>query len=122
MLPTTIKSIFMNGHTIKAVKRINIPSGMASITMKVGNTKINLHMDKIDLDSIMNKIASGLINHPRESPYTFASECMKEAIYQALVLASENATASLGWDGHIGSEPHGVVNRQSILNVEKLIT
>lgn len=71
-------------------------------------------MDKIDLDAIIDKVRQP---HPgRWDSITVnemaAKECMKEAIHQALVLASEQA-----WYSYENQE----INKQSILDVEKLV-
>lgn len=75
-------------------------------------------MDKIDLDAIINNFK----NTSRiEEPYTNSDfkKCMKEAIHQALVLASENAVAKEN-PADYGSGDIWV-DKQSILDVEKLI-
>lgn len=68
-------------------------------------------MDSIDLDAII------FDNLKDNSPST-VRECMKDAIHQALVLASEKASAYI--DGQIGDFTASV-NKQSILDVEKLV-
>lgn len=76
-------------------------------------------MDKIDLDAILQQEykLDGPIFSDR------IKRCMKEAIHQALVLASENAT--IKGEYKIAIEGNGftehTVDKQSILDVEKLI-
>jgi hypothetical protein len=113
-------------------------------------------MDKIDLDAIITeeatKFSTAALNPNTpgsgEAYVLFATNCMKEAIHQALVLASENATKDKnrvtdyitllrgesfeGWskdavNGYmtclesIMQFIHKIDSKQSILDVEKLI-
>lgn len=73
-------------------------------------------MDKIDLDGIINKNWSAT---QVSSDIVELRDCMKEAIDQALVLASDRAKA----EGTV-DEDHNVVawvEKQSILDIRKLI-
>lgn len=65
-------------------------------------------MDRIDLDTIMGD-AGVFSTHGQQMKWA-----MKEAVHQALVLASEKATATIYGD-------EAIVDKQSILDVEKLI-
>lgn len=77
-------------------------------------------MDKIDLHSIRMQALKNLndIPYPGWTPAQLADESMKLAIRQALVLASEKATATAysNQDGEWAE-----INEQSILDIEKLI-
>lgn len=74
-------------------------------------------MDKIDLDAIIEK--SDL--NPDTTDLDDVKKCIKEAVHQALVLASKKATIDFVWTDICGRfEPTGV-NSQSILDVEKLV-
>lgn len=58
--------------------------------------------------------------------FKFFKEAMKEACHQTLKLAAENAIAKIerDWSGNTGSEyydDYAIVDRQSILDVIKLI-
>ncbi len=75
--------------------------------------------DKIDLDAIIKKA-----ENEREEwllDDSFMKLCMKEAIHQTLVLASEKAVAGCIHDHRDGGGMIAVVDKQSILDVDKLI-
>lgn len=82
-------------------------------------------MDKINLHSIRMNVL-GRIN-PHWTPAELADECMKEAIHQALILASEkakikNETIDVNLNSSIMiNNMKIVVDKQSILDVEQLI-
>lgn len=99
-------------------------------------------MDKIDLDAIINNNRTALTNRSLDSvlgsrPYSkMLREVMREAIHQALQIASENAKLITHHTMHPKGYPYGMVNQQpdvdlndqyiiveeqSILDVEKLI-
>jgi hypothetical protein len=74
-------------------------------------------MDKIDLDAILEKECWLLYTQGVATKET-VGKAMKEAIHQAVVLASEKA--------HTNTEncvyaDQAIVDKQSILDVEKLI-
>jgi len=70
--------------------------------------------NKIDLDAIMRDF----FDYSKSS----AKECMKEAIRQALVLASENAHAYLDYDCETeDGYPSAIIDRDSIMEIEKRI-
>jgi len=76
--------------------------------------------DKIDLDAIISDELMISIKDIKlgqiDLMFDQAKRCMKEAIHQSLVLASENATVDISEGGSdIG------VDKQSILDIEKLI-
>lgn len=76
--------------------------------------------DKIDLDAIIVSVWPGLVTGPNENPNI--KKAMKEAIHQALVLASEHAnTETIGISDGYECWDVTSVDKQSILNVEKLI-
>jgi hypothetical protein len=73
-------------------------------------------MGKIDLDAIQLKYVS----RSKETVWPTneqVREMMKEAIHQALVLACENATASVRGQGDYWAE----IDEESIMEVEKMI-
>lgn len=72
-------------------------------------------MDKIDLDVIIDQDA--IAKHMDVIDKSATRECMKEAIHEALVLASEKAKVK--WYPEDGTMQG--VDKQSILDVEKLI-
>lgn len=76
--------------------------------------------DKIDLDAIIEEEGKNPY-YEGDVPYTFATECMKKAIHQALVLASRKAIAGCIHDHRDGGGMIAIVDKQSILDVEKLI-
>lgn len=87
-------------------------------------------MDKINLDAIITTVSPILdefLNNPDVQYIRIqVKNMMKEAIHQALVLASEKVKPAFrelkntekGWPGKIWSG----IDKQSILDVEKLIT
>jgi hypothetical protein len=81
--------------------------------------------DKIDLADIMDKVDRDFAQrYPTMAmtPGQYREACMKEAIHQALVLASEKATTMDEYGGNTGSQYYdSVVDKQSILDIEKLI-
>lgn len=80
-------------------------------------------IENIDLDAIEKKVNEEYkIKHPQMcmSPQQERQACMKEAVHQALVLASEKA--AIEWDeGDDGEAVTVGIDKQSILDVEKLI-
>jgi hypothetical protein len=76
-------------------------------------------MDQIDLDAIISKMEDEREDYDLSND--FMKVCMKEAIHQALVLASEKATATAILTHYDHNSYIGVVDKQSILDVEKLI-
>lgn len=72
-------------------------------------------MDKIDLDAIIEK--SDL--NPDTTDLDDVKKCIKEAVHQALVLASEQPPTKV-YMPH-GGYLTGGIDKQSILEVEKLI-
>lgn len=75
-------------------------------------------MDKIDLDAIYTKIMGGNTSTTYPSR---VKDMMKEAIHQALVLASEKAITDGIPTDICGTWEITGVNKQSILDVENLI-
>lgn len=75
-------------------------------------------MDKIDLDAIINMEVVSPQRNSFTATRTNLHNLMKEAINQALVLASENAKVDEQYDG---MHSHPIVDKQSILDVDKLI-
>lgn len=92
-------------------------------------------MDKIDLDAIIKHMED--IREEFTLDNSFVKVCMKEAIHQALVLASEKATIQQinphtrevqyeGLESYYFNNPNGpdeeiTVYKQSILDIETLI-
>lgn len=71
--------------------------------------------NKIDLDAIKKKFPGS------SADPNFADLCMKEAIRQALVLASEKAQIILLHGSPYAEEKEYGVDKQSILNVIDLV-
>ena len=80
-------------------------------------------MDKIDLNAITEKVDNSMPSDIYERPKVFARLCMIETIHQALVLASENATATAHENpaDYGTGEKWAVVDKQSILSIIDLI-
>lgn len=78
-------------------------------------------MDKIDLDAIIRKIdpIGSLWLNTRD--WHKVKELMKETGKQAFVLASEKAEVNGTYKSEEGHLEGGGVNKQSILDMEKLI-
>lgn len=76
-------------------------------------------MNTIDLDAIIEEVEKEDPYFEGDLPYSFAIECMKKVIHQALVLASEKAKAVNPVKG--GMIQPAEVDKQSILDIEKLI-
>ena len=83
-------------------------------------------MDKIDLMDVVDHLMKENKIFPTYDNYSNAqfstkdlAVSMKEAIHQALVLASENATATVKFVDY--DDAIGIVDKQSVLDVEKLI-
>jgi len=83
-------------------------------------------MNKINLDVIMEQIEErfelDLDNYNPSCSDQFVThtrECMKEAVHQALVLAAKNVRMDYGGLGHFDTPTE--INKQSILDIEKLI-
>lgn len=77
-------------------------------------------MNTMDLDAIARKHIEA---KPYYNKYMIAKLCMREAVHEALVLASENAAISKAQKMPNGTWEIGVkrINKQSILDIEKLI-
>lgn len=78
-------------------------------------------MDKINLDNIIEKTENEREDYDLST--NFMKVCMKEVAHQVLVLASENAI--IKGEYKIAIEGNGfiehIVDKQSILDIEKLI-
>jgi len=68
-------------------------------------------MGRIDLDAIIKEHMPFVIHGNSPGPYIGARQGLKEAIRQALVLATENAQTTDNWAGD------KMVDKQSILEV-----
>jgi hypothetical protein len=76
-------------------------------------------MEKIDLDAIIDGVykSRGDYSYSREA----IKSMMRRAIHQALVLASEKATATSVFEHYDHNSQIAIVNKQSILDVERMI-
>lgn len=82
---------------------------------------------KIDLDAIISKVNQEDILWLNAQEWENVKKLMIETAHQALVLASEKATLHQlcsEWRGEMFDDPAGevIVDKQSILDVEKLIS
>lgn len=83
-------------------------------------------MDKIDLDAIFRDVSAKPLPNVNKVPQSYYKVMMKEAIHQALVLASEKAKTKQvrkKYEDTKGDYYYiaDIVDKESILDIEKLI-